>query len=98
MKNLRQHDEAMALYEKAIAMGRDRNEQYAAEAALYAGMLAYSKGNLQIANNYWELALKIDGQKDIYIEYIHDKANNLLERNGNGKHPYQANMASDLKE
>lgn len=97
--NLQQHDEAMALYEKAIAMGRDRTEQYAAEAALFAGMEAQSMGDLQIANDYWNLALKIDGQKDIYIEYIHDKAKNLLERNGNGKHaPYQANRASDLQE
>lgn len=97
--NLHQHDEAMALYKKAIAMGRDRSEQYAAEAALYAGMLAYSKGDLQIADEYWELSLKIDGQKDIYIETIHDKAKNLLERNGDGKiAPYQANMSADLKD
>ncbi len=42
--------------------------------------------------------MKIDGQKDIYIEYIHDKAINLLERNRDGKHvPYQANMDSDFK-
>lgn len=92
--NLRQHDKAMALYEKAIAMGRDRTEQYAAEAALFAGMEAQSMGDLQKAYDYWELALKIDGQKDIYIEYIHDKANNLLSKNGNGKHArYQASMA-----
>jgi len=90
--NLRQHDEAMALYERAIAMGRDRTEQYAAEAALFAGMEAQSMGDFQKAYDYWNQALKIDGQKDIYIEYIHDKAINLLERNGNGKHPYQANI------
>jgi hypothetical protein len=94
------HDDgAMALYERAIDLGRDRTEQYAAEAALFAGIEAQSKGDLQKANNYWELALEIDGQKDIYIEHIHDKATNLLERNEKGKHtPYQANMNSVIYE
>jgi hypothetical protein len=75
-------DEAMALYDKAISRGWDRSEHYASEAALYAGIYAKSKGDLLTANDYWELALKIKGEKDVYIEYIHDKAKNLLKRNG----------------
>lgn len=97
--NLFHDDGAMALYDKTIDLGRDRSEQYASEAALYAGMAAQSKGDFQTANNYWELALKINGQKDIYIELIHDKATNLLERNLYDKHaPLRANMTPVLKE
>jgi tetratricopeptide (TPR) repeat protein len=93
--NLSDDGEAMEWYEKAIEIGRNSKEQYAAEAALYAGMEAQAKGEPGKAIDYWELALKINGQKDVYIEYIHDKANNLLSKNGNGKHArYQAGMAN----
>ena len=76
-----QDDEAMALYDKAISRGWDRSEHYASEAALYAGIYAKSKGDLLTANDYWELALKIKGASDVYIEYIHDKAKSLIKRN-----------------
>jgi len=67
----RQFDEAIALCNKAISIGRKRKEHYAADAALLAGIAAQQENKINVALNYWKNALDIDGQDDVYIENIH---------------------------
>lgn len=67
----RQFDEAIALSNKAISIGRDRKEHYAADAALQAGLAAQQENKITMAIDYWKEALDIDGQDDVYIENIH---------------------------
>jgi tetratricopeptide (TPR) repeat protein len=67
----RQPQEAMNLCNKAIAIGRERKEHYAADAALLAGMAAMQLNMVTKAREYWNQALNIHGQEDVYIENIH---------------------------
>lgn len=79
------YQQALESYEKAIEIGQDLNELYAAKAALYAGIAAQKQGQGTMANYYWRMALEIDGKKDIYIENIHIKAKNYLKETGTKK-------------
>lgn len=71
-------DEAIAWSNKAIAIGKELKEQYAADAALVAGIAAQQKNKMDQAMNFWKLATQIEGQGDIYIENIHKIAKQKL--------------------
>ncbi len=70
--------EALQFCEKAIANGKDCDEHYAAEAALLAGDISLKAGDRMEAARYFQMALMIKGQNDIFIELIEKKANNRL--------------------
>jgi tetratricopeptide (TPR) repeat protein len=74
----RQFDQAIAFSNKAIAIGKERKEHYAADAALLAGMAAQQQNRINMALDYWQQALDIDGQDDIYIENIHKIARHKI--------------------
>jgi tetratricopeptide (TPR) repeat protein len=67
----RQFDDAIALSNKAISIGKKMKEHYAADAALVAGNAAQQMSKINDAIGYWKEALDIDGQDDVYIENIH---------------------------
>lgn len=67
----RRTEDAIAFCNKAIDLGRERKEHYAAEAALVAGLAAQQKNSSSQALQFWKMATQIDGQGDIYIENIH---------------------------
>jgi hypothetical protein len=67
----RQLDECIASCNKAIGVGRSLKEHYASEAALVAGIAAQKQNKPGEADSFWKLALKIDGQDDVYVENIH---------------------------
>lgn len=74
------HDRSMELFQKAIETGLDLEDSYAAEAALYAGIEAQNRGSNSTASKYWNLALKMKARDNVYIETIHIRAKNLLEK------------------
>ena len=63
---------------RTISQGRDMDEHYAAEAALLAGEISQSQGNIKMAIGFYHMALDIKGQDDVYIEIIERTAENRL--------------------
>jgi hypothetical protein len=70
--------ESIKQFEKAIEVGAELNEPFAAKAAYLAGCEAYNYGYNEVAKAFLKLALKIDGQKDVYIDSIHEKSRYML--------------------
>lgn len=73
--DLDKDEDAIAFYLKAIAIGRDRTEYYAARAALQIGMIYEKRGNKTNAINYYEQCLAMDN---------HDYKNSLDQRAKSG--------------
>lgn len=63
-------------FEKVIETGKDKDYYFASEAALRLGDIYRSKGQKDLAKQYYELSLKLFDSD--YFEYISDKANKGL--------------------
>lgn len=74
------HDKAIEYCKKVIENGSNCDEHFASQAALLAGKICFEEGNFNESNNYLKLAKSIKGQNDVYIEVIHKKANNMLNK------------------
>lgn len=74
------YGEAMASYDRAINQGRKIPEQYAAEAALLAGGLAYKNKNYSTSVHYYKLSLRIDCDHNVYRDTIRKKAKAQLRK------------------
>lgn len=73
-------NDAIKFCEQVIKFGENRNEHYASQAAFIAANMQLQKGNKEMAVSYLKRSKKIHGQNDVYIETIHRKANNLLNK------------------
>jgi hypothetical protein len=74
------YGEAMANYDLAINQGSEISEQYAAEAALMAGNLAYKNKNYSAAEHYYKTSTGIDCENNIYRDRIRKKAKTQLRK------------------
>ncbi|MCK5102934.1 MAG: hypothetical protein KAR17_08965, partial [Cyclobacteriaceae bacterium] len=83
---MRYYDEVIKNCNKAIVIGKELNEPYAAEAALVAGYAFHLQDDLEKSESYLKLALKIKGKNDVYIENIHKRAKNRLKIIGSVNH------------
>jgi tetratricopeptide (TPR) repeat protein len=73
--DLEKDEDAIAFYLKAIVIGKERTEYYAARAALQIGMIYEKRGNRNSAINYYEQCLAMDN---------HDYKNSLDQRAKSG--------------
>lgn len=71
--------EAISLFKKVIENGEDGDYYFAAEAAMYLGMLYENKNKTQ-AKKYYEIA--VDLYDSDYYEYIDDRSRKALKRLG----------------
>jgi hypothetical protein len=71
---------AISLYDQVIKEGKNAEEHYAAEAAFMASKYYLRNDDLLNAKKYAKLTLDTDCGDDVYIEVIHKKAKNLLNR------------------
>lgn len=88
-----EYGDAIDHCDKAIKIGKELDEPYAAEAALIAGIAAERQGNTDGAESYWKLALKFNG-KDVYFENINKKAKNMLKKASTVKGSNQSQLSS----
>lgn len=72
--------DALSLYNEVIKDGKNAEEHYASEAAFMVSKYYLRQGDLQNAKKYTKLSMDIDCGDDVYIEVIHKKAKNLLNR------------------
>ncbi|HPH22586.1 MAG TPA: tetratricopeptide repeat protein, partial [Chitinophagaceae bacterium] len=73
--DLGKDEDAIAFYLKAIAIGQERTEYYAARAALQIGMIYERKGNKKTAIQYYQQCLDMEN---------HDYKNSLDQRAKSG--------------
>ena len=71
---------ALSLYDQVIKDGKNAEEHYAAEAAFMTSKYYLRHSDLPNAKKYAKLTLDTDCGDDVYIEVIHKKAKNLLNR------------------
>jgi hypothetical protein len=74
------HNRSMDLFQKAIRIGLELEDSFAAEAALFAGIEAQNQGKNRTAVKYWNMTLDIKTRDNIYIETFQIRAKNLLEK------------------
>jgi tetratricopeptide (TPR) repeat protein len=72
--------EALKICDQLIESGKQDKDRFPAEAALLAGNICLNKNNFEKAAFYFNQTLKIEGNDDVYIEIIHRKAKNQLEK------------------
>jgi hypothetical protein len=72
--------EALLICDQLITTGKQDKDRFPAEAALLAGNICFNKNNFEKADFYFNQTLKIEGNDDVYIEIIHRRAKNQLEK------------------
>lgn len=72
--------EALTICDQLIESGKQDKDRFTAEAALLAGNIYFNKNDFEKAAIYFNQTLKIEGNDDVYIEIIHRKAKNQLEK------------------
>jgi tetratricopeptide (TPR) repeat protein len=75
---IHEYDKTILNCKKAMTLGRDLDEHYAAEAALVAGYAANRLNDAKSSVRFLKMSLEIDGKHDVYIENIHKRAKNKL--------------------
>jgi hypothetical protein len=71
---------ALAICDELIRSGENDKDQFPGESAILAGNICLQTNEIKRAEYYFNKALEIDGNDDVYIEIIHRKAKNQLQK------------------
>ena len=71
---------ALAICDELIRSGENDKDQFPGESAILAGNICLQTKEFKRAEYYFNKALEIDGNDDVYIEIIHRKAKNQLQK------------------